>query len=185
MTNEQYINTIMDKMETIKKRITEVGDAILDRQKLVEEARKEISEYSTVLDDYAAMQEVVKQMLAEVKKESGCPAMPVNEPATVLVPKEETQSFFPPKTCDQGKDMVPLCEPRRECPPFQQCPFDDQASDREKILVRTLLTIDGKGQEAKRQALTTLLGVMNPMKREALIAYAEICDRRDNREGVP
>jgi len=64
----------------------------------------------------------------------------------------------------------------------KQYPFDDQASDQDKILVRTLLTIDGKGQEAKRQALITLLGVMNPMKREALIAYAEICDRKSKQD---
>jgi hypothetical protein len=207
MTNKKYFKCIEDKMETIKTR--------------TEEIRKEVSELEVVLDDYAAMQETLKQMLADAKKASGdpvetdnaldslctsckranvsCPIYPQItqhcveyrpnvhietsvQIATVLVPKEETQSFFPPKTCDQGKDMVLLCEPRRECPPFQQCPFDDaQVSDQDKVLVRTLLTIDGKGQEAKRQALTTLLGRMNHMRREAIMYYAETCDRKEVR----
>ena len=40
-------------------------------------------------------------------------------------------------------------------------------------MVGDLLTVDGKGREAKRYALTTLLGIMDPFRREKLIIYAE------------
>jgi len=43
----------------------------------------------------------------------------------------------------------------------------------EEQLVGDLLTMDGKGREAKRDALCRLLGIMDPFRREELIIYAE------------
>ena len=43
----------------------------------------------------------------------------------------------------------------------------------EEQLVGDLLTVDGKGREAKRDALCRLLGIMDPFRREELIIYAE------------